>query len=86
MPDPPTADAVREVRLRPQYAHLYKGIDAGVWLPATMLAKQLAAEERRRGITTTRRRTLDPGHFEFRSGGPRRPRGQYFVRTRAEDR
>jgi hypothetical protein len=77
-------EAVREVRLRPEYAAAHPEIPADLWLSARSVAESIvrrAAAARRLAI---HRRTLDPAHFEFR-GGPldaRRP----SARTRLTDR
>ena len=82
MPEPPP----REVCLRPDYADVYPGLEAGTWVPSTQWAAaivSMAYEARRDNLY---RRTFDPRHFHFRGGsGPRRP-GERDLRTRAEDR
>ncbi len=69
-PDTP----VRLVRLRPEFARLYAGLDAGAWYPAASVAAYFQAwlvrhPDRQRG--TGPLRGLDPAHFEFRGGVPR---------------
>jgi hypothetical protein len=64
----------REARLRPEYAHLYPGIEPGTWEAAADLAERvlvcrllLPSNGFALGV-----RTLGGGHFEFRGGrGPR---------------
>ena len=67
----------REARLKPEYAHLYPGIEPGAWETAAELAERalvcrllLPSEGFVLGT-----RTLGGGHFDFRGGaGPRRAR------------
>jgi hypothetical protein len=59
---------IRECRLRPEYAHLYDALPAGVWRRAREVAELLvarASEARRQSID---RRTFNARHFEFRGG------------------
>jgi hypothetical protein len=70
--------AEREVRVRPDFVHLYPELAADVWLPARRFAEVIVARAslaRRHGL---RRRTLDPRHFEFRGRAlePRSARSQ----------
>ena len=60
----------REARLRPEYAHLYPGIEPGTWEAAADLAERvlvcrllLPSNGFALGV-----RTLGGGHFEFRGG------------------
>ena len=63
------APAVREARLRPEYADLYPGIDPGVWFTAATLAEHLDLRRTRAGEADAGGpRTLPPEHFEFRGG------------------
>jgi len=62
----------REVRLRPEWAHLYPSVAPDVWGAAAsmlplVLRQQVAAE----GGWAFTRRILDDRHFEFRGGRPR---------------
>lgn len=71
---PPEADpAVRLARLRPEFAALYAGLDAGSWYPAASVAAYFRAwltrhPDRRRAEPL---RGLDTAHFDFRGGVPR---------------
>ena len=75
--------AVREVKLRAEYAAEYPGIAPDVWMSAKELAGRLVDRvhaRRREGLYT---RTFDPTHFEFRGGDAApRPTRQ---RTRSTD-
>src|SRR5512145_3177676 len=66
------AMAVREARLRPEWADLYPGIRPDVWHVAAELVPHILrhrlTSERRWEFT---RRILDDDHFEFRGGRPR---------------
>jgi hypothetical protein len=67
-----TAMAVREARLRPEWADLYPGIRPDVWQVAAelvphVLRYRLRGEQR---WEFTRRILVDE-HFEFRGGRPR---------------
>ena len=62
----------REARLRPEYAHLYPGVPAGVWMPAAdMGAALLMAHLQLSVVPRLGNRLLDELHFEFRGGGNR---------------
>lgn len=74
---------IREARLRPEYGHLYPGLAAGEWVPASdlgarMLLGQLSSGTRPR----LGERLLPDLHFEFRGGPNRVSRTE---RTRAGD-
>jgi hypothetical protein len=59
---------IRQVLLKPEFAHLYPGIAANEWLPAAVVTDQVLAL-RLRGkdkVPLTRDRALDDRHFEFR--------------------
>lgn len=59
----------REARLRPEFAYLYPGLQAGVWVPARLLVdREVVRQERRRREQPagTRMRDLNDEHFEFR--------------------
>jgi hypothetical protein len=64
--------AVREARLRPEWADLYPGIPADVWHVAAELVPQVL-RHRLQGERTWEftRRILVDDHFEFRGGWPR---------------
>jgi hypothetical protein len=73
----------RDAQLRPQFAHEYPAIQAGVWLSAAELALKLV--EHTHGVVgLVSTRTFDPRHFEFRGGESERPR-PVTARTRATD-
>jgi hypothetical protein len=77
---------IRLVRLRPEFAHLYPGLDPGVWETATELAARLLAQhvlQPSPGYMLSNR-TLPDEHFEFQGGTPR---GSSWtgVRSRATD-
>ena len=64
---------IRLVRLRPEFAHLYPGLDPGVWETATELAARLLAQHAVQpspGYMLSSRILLDE-HFEFQGGSPR---------------
>ena len=62
----------REARLRPEYAHFYPGVPAGVWMPAAdMGAALLMAHLQLAVVPSLGNRLLDELHFEFRGGGNR---------------
>ena len=75
LPGAPTPETlVRFARLRPEFASLYAGLDAGAWYPADSLADYFRAwlvrhPGRRPGATSMR--GLETAHFEFRGGVPR---------------
>ena len=63
---------IRLVRLRPEYAHLYPGLDPGVWETATELASRLLAQHALQpspGFMLSNR-ILPDEHFEFQGGTP----------------
>jgi hypothetical protein len=63
---------IRLVRLRPEYAHLYPGLDPGVWETATELAARLLAQHAVQpspGFMLSNR-ILPDEHFEFQGGIP----------------
>jgi hypothetical protein len=67
---------VRLARLRPEFAELYPGLDAGAWYPAASLAAYYRSwlsrhPDRRRGSAGIR--GLETAHFDFRGGPPREP-------------
>ena len=67
---PSSPPAVREARLRPEFAQKYVGIDSGVWHSAAGLAERLITRLLREGVSDEElpQRVLDPAHFEFRGG------------------
>jgi hypothetical protein len=76
---------MREVRLRPQFAHLYPELVPGQWEPAARIAEVLLARYllRQMADSPSDDRALDETHFEFR-GGAEPPRAN--LRERAADR
>jgi hypothetical protein len=77
--------AVREARLRPEWAHLYPGLEVGVWRVAAQLVP-LVLRHRLQGQPTWEftKRILVDGHFEFR-GGYNRDASWSGVLSRVED-
>jgi hypothetical protein len=72
--------AVREARLRPEFADRYPGMQPGMWYLAATVASAVRHDETApRGEL----RPLPDPHFEFRGGVPSRPRD---ARTRSSDR
>jgi hypothetical protein len=66
----------REARLKPEFAHLYPGLESGVWYRAAWLSARQFARIPCDGEATSIARMLDEQHFEFRGGRPRQRRGQ----------
>src|ERR687889_819069 len=66
------AMAVREARLRPEWAHLYPGLEANAWAVAAELVP-LVLRHRLQNQPTWEftRRILVDEHFEFRGGRDR---------------
>lgn len=64
--------AVREARLRPEWAHLYPGLEPEVWVVAAELVP-LVLRHRLQGQPTWEftQRILVDEHFEFRGGHDR---------------
>ena len=73
----------RQVRLKPQYAQLYRGIPPNEWWPAWLMAEQLLARAEAQGVPELER-VCDPSHFVFRGGHGRGLRFQ-DLRTRRSD-
>jgi hypothetical protein len=64
---------IRLVRLRPEFADLYPGLDPGTWETATELAARLLAQHAVQpspGFMLSNR-ILPDEHFEFQGGDPR---------------
>ena len=76
-------ESIREARLRPEYADLYPGVEAGVWLPATSVGQQLLLWHLATAVTPQGDRLMTDEHFEFRGGLSRDPTNG--TRTRAGD-
>ena len=83
MPKSRRQSGEREVRLKPEYAHLYQGIAPNEWWPAWLMAETLLARAEAQGIPA-QQRICDPSHFTFRGGESRGPRLQ-DLRTRRTD-
>ena len=77
--------AVREARLRPEWAHLYPGLEHSLWMVAAQLVP-LVLRHRLQDQPTWEftRRILVDEHFEFR-GGHRRDHSWSGVLSRVED-
>jgi hypothetical protein len=77
--------AVREARLRPEWAHLYPGLDTDGWMVAAELVP-LVLRHRLQGQASWEftRRILVDEHFEFR-GGRARDGSWSGVLSRVED-
>jgi len=73
----------RQVRLKPEYGHLYRGIPPNEWWPAWVMAERLLALADSQGIPP-HERICDPAHFLFRGGQSGGPRLQ-DLRTRRSD-
>jgi hypothetical protein len=77
--------AVREARLKPEWAHLYPGLEADAWVAAAQLVP-LVLRHRLQDQPTWEfaQRILRDDHFDFRGG---RPRDDSWtgVLTRVED-
>jgi len=75
VPGTPSDDTpVRMVRLRPEFAALYPGLDAGAWYPAASVIAYFRAwlvrhPDRSQGLGPLR--GLETAHFHFRGGVPR---------------
>lgn len=77
--------AVREARLRPEWAHLYPGLEAGIWMVAAQLVPLVLRYRLQEQPTWEfTQRILEDEHFEFR-GGRSRDRSWSGILTRVED-
>jgi hypothetical protein len=77
---------IRLVRLRPEFASFYPGLDPMVWETATELAARLLAQHTLQpspGYMLSNR-ILPEEHFEFQGGNPRGTLGM-GVRSRVTD-
>src|SRR5262245_61452208 len=72
---PAAATRTRLARVRPEYASLYDGLDAGAWYPAASLADFFRSWLVRHPKRTSGAplQGLDTAHFEFLGGIPRDP-------------
>ena len=71
--------AQREARLKPEFAEIYPGLEAGIWYSAGRVAEYFLSRPDAIPSATTEltSRVLDERHFEFRGGpstGGDRPR------------
>lgn len=81
-PDPTAAGEegpVREARLRPEFAHTYPGMQAGMWYLAASVASAVRHDQ---AAPPAQLRPLPDTHFEFRGGARGR---QHEARTRSSD-
>jgi hypothetical protein len=77
--------AVREARLRPEWADLYPGVQPEIWQVAAELVPQVLRHRlRATGTWEFTHRILLDEHFEFR-GGRSRDASWTGVLSRAED-
>jgi hypothetical protein len=77
--------AVREARLRPEWAHLYPGLESNAWVVAAQLVPLVLRHRLQDQLTWEfARRILVDEHFEFR-GGRKRDDAWTGVLTRVED-
>lgn len=61
--------ALRQARLRPEFAHLYPGVSAGIWEVAANVAERLQTRvEWTHDRPREQGRLMDESHFEFRGG------------------
>jgi hypothetical protein len=62
--------AVREARLKPEFAHLYPALEPDRWASAALMADRVVAWLLRQpgGGYTAPERVLRSEHFEFRGG------------------
>jgi hypothetical protein len=77
---------IRLVRLRPEFASFYPGLDPMLWETATELAARLLAQHTLQpspGYMLSNR-ILPEEHFEFQGGNPRGASGMR-VRSRVTD-
>jgi hypothetical protein len=78
---------IRLVRLRPEFAGFYPGLDPMVWETATELAARLLAQHTLQPSPghMLSNRILPEEHFEFQGGDPRAPLAR-GIRSRLTDR
>jgi hypothetical protein len=75
--------AVREIRVRREYAALYPELAVDEWVAAGEFAKVIVQRARTARSLSVYRRTLDQRHFEFRGGAPGNRHSK--ARTRSTD-
>jgi hypothetical protein len=61
----------REVRLKPEFAHLYPGLKPRIWYNAAWLSARQFARVPCDGRAASIANMLNESHFEFRGGRPR---------------
>ena len=83
MPKPRDKRGERQVRLRPEYAHLYQSIPPNEWWPAWLMAERLFALAESKGLPPEER-ICNSSHFLFR-GGEGRGQRLLDLRTRRTD-
>jgi hypothetical protein len=73
---------MREARLRPEFAHLYPGLNSGQWGSAARVAEAVLANLMLRELAESApdQRLLPEQHFEFRGGA-----GSVGTRRRGAD-
>jgi hypothetical protein len=64
----------REARLKPEFAHLYPGLEPRTWYNAAWLSARQFARVPCDGHAASIAKMLNDSHFEFRGGRPRRNR------------
>ncbi|MFL5496554.1 MAG: hypothetical protein ACJ8DC_19375 [Gemmatimonadales bacterium] len=75
--------AVREARLRPEFAELYPGVEPDVWYTAATIAEHMLVRLVRQDAEQLPPRVLDASHFDFRGsdGLPPGPRPTLGARS-----
>jgi len=64
----------REARLKPEFAHQYPNVPAGLWMPAADMGTALLLSHLHSASPPELgSRVMDERHFEFRGGAPRGP-------------
>jgi hypothetical protein len=76
--------AIREARLKPEFASLYPGVQPDVWMPASAIGQQLLLWHLTAPAAPQGDRLMMDEHFEFR-GGQRRVGSWINMRTRLVD-
>jgi hypothetical protein len=64
---------MRQARLKPEFAHVYPGVEPDTWHPAAALADRVLGCRLLlpSGGFVLHERAMSGGHFEFRGGGLR---------------
>ncbi len=78
--------ALREARLKAEFARRYPGLAAGVWLPAAQVAEYFLAQPSPlpNASTELTNRVLDETHFDFRGGDLQKARSAQPTRRNSE--